>query len=489
MPQESPVLDITVSPLKTHALSVSVVLPTLNEAENITELIKSIYAYVPDVKEILVVDDNSPDGTTQLVEAFSRQHPHRSIRVEKRLSDPGLTKSLQCGIDKTSGDVVVWMDCDFSMPPALIPTLLRHVDNGYDIAMGSRFVRGGSFKKNTADSADSPVAVFLSRVMNYAIQFILDHSLKDYTSGFIAVRRPVLDKIRLKGNYGEYFIDFIFRTIREGFTVVEVPYKCLPRLRGVSKTGQNLAQFIRLGYRYVRTALGLRMYAILNRQKPMKVINRPSAQLTVNQLEEVRIEELTDDLIPLVAGLHHQILYQTLNSRMGIPFLEDLYGGIVKDPCSQGWVAICDQKVLGFVSATLDLKRTQKVVGKVIPWRERIMAALHILTSLRDLREFTGHQMFFRYCLRFANPFSGILTLGVASRVQGMGIAEKLINKASAFYKQNGISTWYVDTLSNNPKALNFYKKHSYKPVGEFLGNTLLKSPHPSSDQSNQISH
>jgi dolichol-phosphate mannosyltransferase len=248
--------------------SVSVILPTYNEAENIVPLIEALWPQLPADSEIIVVDDNSPDGTANLAIAWAARHPNCRLLVERRLQDRGLTRSLTHGIQLASGDVVVWMDCDFSMPTQLIPQLLRCLEHGFDIAVGSRFVRGGRFKEKTEGTPDSALAVFLSRLMNYSIQFLLDHSFKDYTSGFIAVRREVLETIPLKGNYGEYFIDLIFHALRRSFRIIEVPYVCLPRERGVSKTGQHLWQYIRLGVRYVGAAFRLRLEAALRGPQP-----------------------------------------------------------------------------------------------------------------------------------------------------------------------------------------------------------------------------
>ena len=202
--QNSPTMQALSTP-RFVDLRVSAILPTLNEADNIVPLIERIYQEIPALYEVIVVDDDSPDGTAALVLRYAQEHPGRKIRVEKRLQDHGLTPSLRHGISVATGDVIVWMDCDFSMPPEIIPRLLTCIEQGYDVAVGSRFVRGGRFKENTQGTPDSPVAVFLSRIMNYSIQLLLDHSFKDYTSGFIAVRRRVLEDIPLRGNYRGIF--------------------------------------------------------------------------------------------------------------------------------------------------------------------------------------------------------------------------------------------------------------------------------------------
>ena len=126
---------------------ITVLAPTYNEAKNIEPLIAAIFEAIPYPTEIIVVDDNSPDGTWEVVEKLSTQNPN--IRIERRMSNRGLTRSLRRGIELAKGNIIVWMDCDFSMPPTIIPLLLREVmHNKNDIAVGSRFIAGGKQKKS-----------------------------------------------------------------------------------------------------------------------------------------------------------------------------------------------------------------------------------------------------------------------------------------------------------------------------------------------------
>ena len=123
--------------LQPHSISlVSVLLPTYNEAGNIADLIKDIHISIVDPHEIIVLDDNSPDGTSGIVQGIIDSGEGPNLRLLTRMLDRGLTKSLKDGVKLANGDTVVWMDCDFSMPPSVIPDLLDQVKNGYDIAVG-----------------------------------------------------------------------------------------------------------------------------------------------------------------------------------------------------------------------------------------------------------------------------------------------------------------------------------------------------------------
>ena len=179
---------------------VTVILPTYNEIENIVDLIRAINIVIKDDKEIIVVDDDSPDGTSATVADLIQKKEINNLRLITRTHDKGLTNSIKEGIVSARGDIIVWLDCDFSMPPELIPRMIAEIDNGYDVAVGSRFVKGGSFKRGTSSSQDSLIVVLLSRLMNMFIRIMLGFSFRDYTSGFIAIKKDIFKSIELKGD-------------------------------------------------------------------------------------------------------------------------------------------------------------------------------------------------------------------------------------------------------------------------------------------------
>lgn len=236
-------------------MNVSIILPTYNERENIVPLIIAIDRTVPVDHEIIVVDDNSPDGTSQCVRAYIRKSKNKAVRVVTRTRDRGLTRSICRGIRAAHGEIIIWMDCDFSMPPSVIPKLIRAVSEGADIAVGSRFVPGGREKES--GSKDSAVAICMSRALNFLIQNIFGYQFYDYTSGFVATRREILKDIPLFGDYGEYFIDFIIRAFRRGARITEIPYISVPRMHGTSKTAADMQSLVRHGVGYISTVFRL----------------------------------------------------------------------------------------------------------------------------------------------------------------------------------------------------------------------------------------
>ena len=241
--------------------SVSVIMPTYNEGGHIQDLIcETVQALLTlDVRdyEIIVVDDDSPDLTWEKAAQTPIEDPSR-IRVIRRMKEHGLTASLREGISAARSEVIVWMDCDFSHPPEKIPQMLYMLEQGYDIVVNSRYTIGGGEERIGKGGF---MQLFLSRLLNWSVRFMLKPSFSDYTSGFVAVRREVFKGIDLRGDYGEYFVDFIYRAIKLGYHICELPYKAMPRRSGESKTGTNIIQYARRGWKYFWVVLQLRTHS------------------------------------------------------------------------------------------------------------------------------------------------------------------------------------------------------------------------------------
>lgn len=234
-------------------LLVCTVLPTFNERENIGPLILGILTHAQCAHMVLVVDDNSPDDTAGVVAALAEVYNRAGctrIALIRRMDEKGLTSAIQRGIDEAintyGAQIVTWMDCDLSMPPQDVPKLVAAaLQPGVDLAAGSRWIPGG------ADIAHGFMARTLSWLINRFAMLLLGNQIHDYTSGFIAGRAELFRQLRLRGDYGEYCIDLLGRAARQGFRLVEVPYVCVPRTAGESKTGVNLWDYLVKGRKYV----------------------------------------------------------------------------------------------------------------------------------------------------------------------------------------------------------------------------------------------
>lgn len=232
------------------------IVPTFNEAGNITPLIREtlevLYEhFTPLFLEFIVVDDNSPDGTYRIAASLSDAH----VRVIRRMDNPGLRKSIETGVCKALGDVVLWMDADFSHPPRYIPQLITAVYDGFDIAVNSRYVASGD---DVREGKGTWLQCTLSWILNRFTRLLLGGSFRDYTSGFCAARASVVRELGLRGDYGEYFIDFIYRAMKSGKRIAELPFQNEPRYQGESKTGAGLHDYIRRGVGYLMTVVKLR---------------------------------------------------------------------------------------------------------------------------------------------------------------------------------------------------------------------------------------
>lgn len=217
-----------------HGVMLSVILPTYNEAPNIVALIQALSIELTDVEhELIVVDDDSPDGTWRLVE--DERRAVRNLRLIRRTTRRSLTDALREGIRASRGDLVGWMDCDFSTPPLVMRQLAKTIGDDCDMAVASRYVAGGRDARS-----DSPLRRTLSRILSQLARGLLDPSFHDYTSGFVVARREILDAFPLTGDYGEYFIELIFHAKRAKRRIVEVPYVLVPRRGGESKTESGI---------------------------------------------------------------------------------------------------------------------------------------------------------------------------------------------------------------------------------------------------------
>ena len=226
---------------------VSVVLPTYNEKDNIRELARRILDSVKGSVEVVVVDDDSPDLTWKAVKEMGDPR----VRVIRRTDEKGLTSAIMRGVVESRYGIVVWMDADLSMPPEKINELLSGLER-HDIAIGSRYSKGGK------DLGDTRTAVFMSRTLGLVARAVLNVPVTDLNTGFVAARKKLVEELGFRGDYGEYCLDFLYRAYKLGYSIVEVPYVCVPRIKGESKTATNLLGFFVRGRKYIYSMLRLR---------------------------------------------------------------------------------------------------------------------------------------------------------------------------------------------------------------------------------------
>jgi dolichol-phosphate mannosyltransferase len=215
---------------------VAVVIPTFNEAENLEEIVGRVRASVP-AADILVADDNSPDGTGEIADKLAAGDDH--VHVLHRPGKQGLGAAYLAGfgwaLDRGYG-AIVEMDADGSHDPAELPALLAALA-GADLVVGSRWVRGGTVR-NWPRSRE-----LLSRGGNAYARVMLGLSVRDATGGYRAYRAATLNDIGLHSvrSQGYCFqVDLTLRAARAGKTVVEVPITFTERAHGNSKMSRAI---------------------------------------------------------------------------------------------------------------------------------------------------------------------------------------------------------------------------------------------------------
>jgi|SRR5690554_32821 len=210
-----------------------VIIPTFNEIDNIAALLTAVMN-LKDRLDVLVVDDNSPDGTSDKVLEFTEQFSER-IFLLKRAKKNGLGTAYVAGFDwalKRNYEYIFEMDADFSHNPKDLPLLLKTCQSGAAVAIGSRYVKG-------VNVVNWPLSrVLLSYFASVYVRFITGMQIMDTTAGFVCYHRSVLEKIgldKIKFVGYAFQIEMKYRAYSKGFKLVEIPIIFTDRTKGKSK--------------------------------------------------------------------------------------------------------------------------------------------------------------------------------------------------------------------------------------------------------------
>ncbi len=254
----------------------SVILPTLNEKKNLEYLIPQIIEVLKSEAifdhEIVVVDDGSTDGTSELIDSLNNKDFNICF-IENKPS-LNLPLSINKGIENSKFKYVMWLDADGSMGSNAVLKMIKEIKQNPDsVIIGSRFVSGGGYKgqnedgsenllgiiKNIINSEDSILAVYLSKLFNNLLKVLLNSSVKDITSGFIVGKREYFDaNCFVDSIYGEYFIKVISDLEKNSINISEIGYFCTPRQFGESKTSSSYLRLFKLALPYFKAALNYR---------------------------------------------------------------------------------------------------------------------------------------------------------------------------------------------------------------------------------------
>jgi dolichol-phosphate mannosyltransferase len=213
-------------------------LPTYNERENLPRMIEALHPVLRDGDRVLVIDDNSPDGTGEVADALAAAHPF--VAVLHRPHKEGLGRAYIAGFERAlaeGAELVLEMDCDFSHDPADVPRLIETAENGADLVLGSRYVPGGGTRNWGLARR------LISRAGSVYTGLFLHMGVKDPTGGFKCFRRQVLEQLDLEAvtprGYA-FQIEMTYRAKQAGFKVVEIPITFVDRVVGQSKMSRSV---------------------------------------------------------------------------------------------------------------------------------------------------------------------------------------------------------------------------------------------------------
>lgn len=216
-------------------MRVSLVVPAHNEEDSLRALVQRVVGTLESASfdhelELLLVDDNSTDTTGRVCDELAAEFPE--VAVIHRTSRPGFGNAVKAGLAAASGDVLIPFMGDLSDDPADIPRLVKAIEDGADVALGSRFVEGGTVE------GYPPMKLFYNRAFNNLIRLAFGIRARDVTNAFTAYRREVIEEIGLDTLHSESFdltAELPLRAHIEGFQSVEVPVSWRSRESGVSK--------------------------------------------------------------------------------------------------------------------------------------------------------------------------------------------------------------------------------------------------------------
>ena len=216
---------------------VSIILSTFNEATVIEDTINKILKNLDSV-EIILVDDNSTDGTFEIVNNMHNPNVKTYSRKTR-----GLASAFLLGLINSSSNTVGWLDSNMGSLANKLPEMLSKLST-HDIVLLSRYVDGGKDLR-------SKLRVTTSQMINFFCRLMLSNKIKDYTSGIFLMKRDVLmSAVPIATGHGEFFIEFLYKALKNDKKIIEIPYTHPPDVEGMSKTASSLLRFFYLGFNY-----------------------------------------------------------------------------------------------------------------------------------------------------------------------------------------------------------------------------------------------
>lgn len=225
---------------------ISIIIPTYNEKENIIILIRQIKKTLDQNKhEIIIVDDDSSDGTYDVAKKYFRKD--KQIRIFRRRKEKGLGTAILFGLGRAKGSVIVGIDADFNHDPKKIPKLVAGLDK-HDIVIASRFIKGGGMEDKNRYS--------FTYIFNLFLKYLLGFPTMDNMSGYYAIKKETLFNLplhKIYTGYGEYHLKLLYFMQKKSLIIGEIPTFYKKRRYGKSKS--NL---LKMFFRYLSVVFKLK---------------------------------------------------------------------------------------------------------------------------------------------------------------------------------------------------------------------------------------
>ena len=218
--------------------NISIILSTYNEKPSIKFTINNIIKNLNGA-EIIVVDDNSPDGTLEIIKSIN----YKKLKIFSRKKTKGLATAFLLGLINSNGRYVGWVDSNMGQVLEKFPEMLKEL-NDNDIVILSRYIPGGYDERGR-------FRVVVSYLLNKFTKFILRSKVNDLSSGIFLMKRNVLnDVVPVANGHGEFIIEFFYMAEKKGNKIVEIPYIHPVDIEGNSKSFPNIPKFLQFGLFY-----------------------------------------------------------------------------------------------------------------------------------------------------------------------------------------------------------------------------------------------
>ena len=232
---------------------ISIILCTYNEINHIEKILSELEKNISNL-EIVIVDDNSSDGTVEAIKKINKENKYKVVYRKKSRS---LASAFVRGLMETTGDYIGWVDTNMSELSFRFVEMIDELEGNNDLILMSRFIKGGGDNRIFVRS-------FCSKYFNLFCRLILGTSIKDFTSSIFLMKRKILDEVTFLGyGHGEFFLEFIYNVHHKGFKIKEIPYiQKKDEDTSTSKSSPNIFKFFYLGFLYI-----IRIFSTLLRRK------------------------------------------------------------------------------------------------------------------------------------------------------------------------------------------------------------------------------